>query len=92
MPSRAPKWFTATVYVGVGWIAIPYMDGIKSSLGNRGLYMLLIGGLAYTVGAICYATRWPKLRPAVFGYHEVFHALVILGAAVHFAVIYQLIR
>ena len=89
---KAPKWFTATIYVAMGWIAIPYMEGLSSTLGNDGLVLILSGGVAYTVGAICYATRRPRLRPEYFGYHEVFHALVVIAAALHFIVIYRLIR
>jgi hemolysin III len=89
---KAPKWFTATIYVAMGWIAVPYVRGLGSSLGPSSLWLIFVGGVAYTVGAICYATHRPHLVPRVFGYHEVFHLLTVIAAACHFVVIYRLIQ
>lgn len=88
----APKWFTAIVYVGMGSIAVPYINALEHSLGRQSLMLILSGGLAYTIGAVCYATKWPKISPRVFGYHEVFHALTIVGVILHFVLIYRLIN
>ena len=89
---KAPKWFTAIIYVAMGWIAVPYVRGLGSSLGSSSLWLIFVGGVAYTVGAICYATHRPHLVPRVFGYHEVFHLLTVIAAACHFVVIYRLIQ
>jgi hemolysin III len=89
---KAPKWFTAIIYVTMGWIAVPYVRGLESSLGSSSLWLIFVGGVAYTVGAICYATHRPHLVPRVFGYHEVFHLLTVIAAACHFVVIYRLIQ
>ncbi len=88
----APKWVTAIFYVALGWLALPYLSELKESLGIANLLMILAGGVAYTAGAIFYALKWPKLSLNVFGYHELFHSLTIIGALFHFIVIYQLIR
>ncbi len=90
--TTAPKWFTASFYIAIGWLIAPFWNELKSSLGSMNLSLLAIGGLAYTLGAIFYATKRPKLMPEIFGYHELFHALTIIGAALHFAVVYTLIR
>lgn len=88
---QAPKWLTALFYLIVGWLVIPYLGDIRLALGSVNLWLLAGGGVAYSVGALFYAFRWPKLKPTVFGYHEVFHVLTVIGAAIHFWVIYQVI-
>ena len=83
----APKWVTATVYVALAWVAVVAMPELASQLGPAGVALLVGGGLLYTAGAVIYATERPNPRPAVFGYHEIFHALVLAAAAAHFAVV-----
>jgi hemolysin III len=89
---KAPKWFTALFYIAAGWLVFPYLGEIKESLGSNNLSLIIAGGLVDTVGGLFYALRRPKLNPAVFGYHELFHLFTVIGTALHFAVIYQLIR
>lgn len=83
----APKPLSASMYIGVGWVAILAMPALWSALGPVGFALLLGGGICYTIGAICYARRSPDPVPSVFGYHEVFHAFVILAAICHLLVI-----
>jgi hemolysin III len=82
----APKWVNAVVYVGVGLcglLAIPSLAGYAAGA----LVLLIAGGVLYTAGAVIYATGRPNPSPLVFGYHEVFHALVVAAAALHFAAV-----
>jgi hemolysin III len=83
---RAPKPLVAAVYVALGWAIVPLTPALSGALGVPALGFLLAGGVAYTVGAVVYALRRPDPFPRVFGYHEVFHALVVLAAALHFVV------
>ena len=83
----APKWLTASVYIALGWVAAIAMPDLAERLGAGGVALLMGGGLLYTVGAVIYAAGRPNPRPAVFGYHEIFHALVLAAAAAHFAVV-----
>jgi hemolysin III len=83
----APKWAVALPYVVMGWCAIAVVPQLGRGLGWAGFWLLLAGGACYTVGAVIYALRRPNPSPAVFGYHEVFHALTVVGASLHFAVI-----
>lgn len=83
----APKWLAATIYVLLGWVAIAVTPDLFGELGMTAGVMVALGGLFYTVGAVVYALRRPDPVPAVFGYHEVFHALVIAAAALQYAVI-----
>lgn len=88
---RAPEWISALLYVGMGWIVYPYFDALYQGLGRLRLALIVAGGIVYTIGAICYALKRPRLVAGVFGYHELFHVLTILGALLHFIVIYQLV-
>lgn len=88
---KAPKRLTAFFYVLVGCIALPYLNEMRESLGLENMILILAGGVSYIVGAIFYAIKRPRLHPAVFGYHELFHLMTIVGAICHFIVIYQLI-
>jgi hemolysin III len=81
---RAPKLLSAILCVALGWLGAPFMPVFFSSLGTRGTALILIGGLIYTAGAIVYSLKRPDPIPRVFGYHEVFHLLVIAGSAFHF--------
>lgn len=87
----APKWLSAILYVVAGYMILPYTSELKNSVGNFNLYLLIGGGIAYTIGAVTYALKKPNFYPQVFGYHEVFHLLVIFGATFHFIVINSLV-
>ena len=83
----APRWLTAIVYVALGWVAIAAMPQMADRLGVPAVALVALGGLFYTVGAVVYALQRPDPVPKVFGYHEVFHTLVVVAAAAHFAVV-----
>jgi hemolysin III len=84
--TRAPKRLGVALYVLLGWLAAPSFPALAAAIGGGAVLLLLGGGLAYTIGAYVYATRRPNPFPRVFGYHEVFHALVVAAAAGHFVV------
>ena len=83
----APKWLMALIYVLLGWVAVAAMPDLLSDLGVTATAMVAVGGVLYTVGAVVYALRRPDPSPTVFGYHEVFHLLVIVAAGLQYAVI-----
>ncbi|WP_133137931.1 PAQR family membrane homeostasis protein TrhA [Legionella rowbothamii] len=85
-----PKWTRALLYVVMGWIGVFYYAEIQSSLNVINLHLLVLGGIAYTLGALIYALKWPDPFPTLFGYHEIFHALVVLGSGFHFALNYNI--
>jgi hemolysin III len=84
---EAPRWLNAAVYVALGWVAIVAMPQLVDRAGLAAAALLASGGLLYTIGALVYARRRPDPVPAVFGYHEVFHVLVIAAALTHFAAV-----
>ena len=83
----APKWLMAAIYLGLGWVGAATVPQLVSRAGIGAVTLLFIGGALYSAGAVIYALRRPDPRPAVFGYHEIFHVLVIAAAAVHYAAI-----
>jgi hemolysin III len=83
----APKWLLAAVYVVLGFVSAAVFGQLPAAIGWLGVAGLGLGGLLYTAGAVVYASQKPDPAPAVFGYHEVFHVLVIAAAALHYAVI-----
>jgi hemolysin III len=85
--ARAPRWLGGTVYLALGWVAVVAMPQLFARLGVVGGLLLVAGGLVYSAGAAVFALRRPDPVPAVFGYHEVFHLLVIAGVTAHFLAI-----
>jgi hemolysin III len=83
----APKALVALLYLALGWVAVAAFPSLLEELGITGTALVVVGGLLYTAGALVYAFQRPNPVPTVFGYHEVFHALVILAAALQYAVI-----
>jgi hemolysin III len=83
----APRWLSAVLYVALGWVAVVTLPQLWDRAGLMAVALLATGGVLYTVGAVVYARRRPDPSPRVFGYHEVFHVLVIAAAAVHFAAV-----
>jgi hemolysin III len=82
-----PRGVTVGLYIAVGWTVIFFMPALAERIHGSGLLVLAIGGALYSAGAIVYALRWPRLWPRVFGFHEVFHVLVIAASAVYFVFI-----
>ena len=82
----APKWLTALVFIALGWVGVAAVPELLD-LGVAPTVLVFAGGGLYTLGAAAYALRRPNPVPGTFGYHEIFHVLVIAAAAVHFVAI-----
>ncbi len=91
---RLERWGAVgfVMYLVLGWLAIVATPQLLHSLSRPELALLVIGGLLYTVGAVVLARRRPDPRPAVFGYHEVWHTFVVGANACHFALVALLVR
>jgi hemolysin III len=79
-----PRWAVAALYLLIGWVSLIALPVIAAAVGVGGVLLLLAGGLLYSLGAVAYALRRPALIPSWFGYHELFHALVIAANALFF--------
>ncbi|MBI4925816.1 MAG: hemolysin III family protein [Bdellovibrio sp.] len=90
--AHAPKKVSVVIYILLGWAAIIYCPEFYKSIGFIGFLFLLAGGVAYSVGAFIYAMKWPNPFPKVFGYHEIFHAMVIVAAVSHYILIFKIIK
>jgi len=88
---HAPTWIGVPFYLALGWVAVFVLPDLLASGGVAVLVLVAAGGLLYTVGALCYATRRPNTWPQTFGYHEYFHACVSLAALCHFVAIWLLL-
>lgn len=84
---RAPKVITVVIALALGWVGAILSLQLVATMGVRRVVLFLGGGVLYSAGALIYAVRWPDPKPAVFGYHEVFHLLVVLAATMHFVAI-----
>jgi hemolysin III len=85
--SNRPKWVEAALAVALGWIGVVVLPQLVDSVGVTAVALVLAGGALYTGGSVVYARRRPDPVPSVFGYHELFHALVIVAAACQYAAI-----
>lgn len=81
---KAPRWLTAGVYILMGWLCVIALKEMLTALPMGALIWLAIGGLIYTLGAVVYVTKIFNFVPGKFGFHEVWHIFVILGALAHF--------
>ncbi|MDQ3266178.1 MAG: hemolysin III family protein [Myxococcota bacterium] len=89
--AKPPRWLTAGLYLALGWAAVLSFKELLTGLGPTGLLLIALGGLIYSAGAVVYALRRPNPWPRVFGYHEVFHVLVIVASVLHFIVVRRVV-
>jgi hemolysin III len=85
---HSPRWLSAPLYIGLGWVAVAVLPGMHRGGGAAVLVLLLVGGAAYSAGAVLYALRRPNPWPTVFGHHEFFHACTLVAAACHHVALY----
>jgi hemolysin III len=83
----APKWLAAGIGIALGWVAVVALPQLIAHLDPAAVILLVVGGLAYTAGAVVYARRRPDPLPSVFGYHELFHALTIVAVTCQYVAI-----
>lgn len=88
---NAPRGFVAGLYVAIGWAALAFIPTLWNQLGVATFSLIVCGGIVYSVGAGVYSTRTPDPIPAVFGFHEVFHALVIAAGLIFYIAIARVI-
>jgi hemolysin III len=89
---QAPRAVAVAIYITIASLGVPYLPGLAAGLGTLGVTLLLVGAVFYIVGALIYAMKRPDPLPAVFGYHEIYHLLVITASVCHFVVILRLLQ
>jgi hemolysin III len=88
---KAPRRLTTIIYLLMGWMAIIPLKQFLSTMPLTSLILLLLGGIAYSVGAVFYIRKWPNPRPGVFGFHEIFHILILIGVFLHYPMVLRAI-
>lgn len=86
---NCPRWLSTLFYVFMGWIAVFLISPISKAINIRGIVWLILGGLFYTVGAVVYAAKWPKINSKIFGFHEIFHLFVLAGSFCHYLMVFK---
>lgn len=83
---KAPRWLYVPLYVALGWAAMMYVvDLVNANVAM--MVLVLVGGIAYTTGAVFYALKRPNPIPGVFGFHELFHACTVIAFLCHWTAI-----
>lgn len=90
--TNAPKLISTLLYCLLGAMFLPYLKEFNLGLGPINMALIWIGCVTYVIGALCYAFKRPDFFPEIFGHHEVFHACTVVGAILHFIVMYRLIQ
>jgi hemolysin III len=85
-----PRWLQVGTYIGMGWATITMLPALERMSGTA-FALTIIGGILYTIGGLVYLFRFPNPSPRVFGFHEVFHALVVAAATCHFLAVWPLV-
>ncbi len=88
---KIPKFVASLLYLFMGYFMAPYFPELMDTLGSTPVWIFISGGIAYSIGALSYGLKYPKLNPTYFSYHEIFHILVCIGASIHFLVIYSIL-
>jgi len=88
----APRWLSTTLYVVVGWIVIFFLPELINGVGIVAVFLIALGGVLYTVGAVIYGVKRPNPWPGTFGFHEVFHALTIAAFVTHYIAVWIVVH
>ena len=83
----APRWLYVPLYIALGWVAVWFLPDFWRNGEPAIVWLIAAGGLAYTLGAAVYATKWPNPSPRWFGFHEIFHSLTVVGFTCHYVAV-----
>jgi hemolysin III len=82
-----PRWLAAVAYLSVGWVGVIAAPQLFTYVGTPAAALVVVGGALYSIGAAVYAFRWPDPFPSTFGFHEIFHVLVVAAAVTQFVAV-----
>ena len=86
---RAPRMIYAIIFLIMGWSLVFPMQQVLEAMTEQQATLLFAGGIAFTLGALFYALKRPLMLPGIFSFHELFHVMVLVGGACHYALIYS---
>lgn len=85
---NAPRWLQTSLYIAMGWSAIFVIKPLSVALPSISIFLLVLGGVFYTIGGVIYATKSKKIKIGNFGFHEIFHVFILLGSLTHFICVF----
>lgn len=86
---NCPRWLSTMIYIVMGWMVIFVASPLSEVLSSTGLFLLVLGGIFYTIGGIIYGAKPKFLKSAYMGFHEIFHIFIMLGSTSHFLCVYM---
>lgn len=85
---RCPRWLSTGIYIAMGWLAIFLAPSLYKALSPGGLFLLVLGGILYTIGGVIYGLKPKFSKLKVLGHHEIFHIFILLGTLAHYLSVY----
>lgn len=86
---NCPRWLSTIIYIVMGWMVIFVAPPLSEALSSTGLFLLVLGGIFYTIGGIIYGAKPKFLKSEYMGFHEIFHIFIMLGSTAHFLCVYM---
>lgn len=86
---NCPRWLSTALYIAMGWIIIFAAAPLSDALSTQGFFLLVLGGILYTIGGLIYAVKPKFLESKHLGFHEIFHIFILLGSLTHFLSVYM---
>lgn len=86
---HSPRWLSTAIYIAMGWLVVFFISPISEVIQSQGVFLLMLGGIFYTIGGIIYGLKpdWLKLKH--LGFHEIFHIFILLGSLAHFLSVFM---
>ncbi|MGG1676164.1 hemolysin III family protein [Neobacillus sp. NRS-1170] len=81
---NCPRWISTALYIAMGWMIVFVFSPLAGSLNPWGLFLLVLGGIFYTIGGVIYGAKPKLLEFKHVGFHEIFHIFILLGSLAHF--------
>jgi hemolysin III len=85
---NCPRWLSTAIYLAMGWMIMFVISPLFSSINAFGVYLLMLGGLFYTIGGVIYGAKPKFLKTKYMGFHEIFHMFILFGTLSHFLSVY----
>ncbi|EPD51395.1 hemolysin III family channel protein [Paenisporosarcina sp. HGH0030] len=86
---NCPRWLSTALYIGMGWIIVFLASPLTATLSAKGLWLLVVGGIMYTIGGVIYGAKPSFMKSKYLGFHEIFHIFILLGTLCHFLCVYM---
>jgi hemolysin III len=85
---NCPRWISTALYLAMGWMIVFVFSPLTGSLNPIGLFLLILGGIFYTIGGVIYGAKPKFLQSKYMGFHEIFHIFILLGSVAHFLTVF----